>query len=90
MDAHCSMCPDLGKCPDICPDVEVFRLIPSAQPRLCGYKIGHLVLIAELLKKENLSPERVTDALHDIGRVIEVVKKEFDDALRKAVTQWTT
>ena len=31
IDAHCELCPDRGKCPDICPDVEVFRLIAPAQ-----------------------------------------------------------
>lgn len=33
IDAHCELCGDRDKCNcDICPDVEVFRLIPSAQP----------------------------------------------------------
>lgn len=32
MEAHCELCEDKGLCGDICPDVEVFRLIPSAQP----------------------------------------------------------
>ncbi len=34
IDAHCELCSDRGKCPDICPDVEVFRLITSTQPEL--------------------------------------------------------
>lgn len=33
IDAHCELCGDKGKCNcDICPDVEVFQLLPSAQP----------------------------------------------------------
>ena len=32
IDAHCDLCEDKGFCGDICPDVEVFRLISSAQP----------------------------------------------------------
>ena len=33
IDAHCELCGDRDKCNcDICPDVEVFGLIPSAQP----------------------------------------------------------
>ena len=33
IDAHCELCEDRGRCNgDICPDVEVFRLLPSAQP----------------------------------------------------------
>lgn len=33
IDAHCELCGDRGKCNcDICPDVEVFQLLPSTQP----------------------------------------------------------
>lgn len=33
IDAHCEFCGDRDKCNcDICPDVEVFQLLPSAQP----------------------------------------------------------
>ena len=34
IDAHCELCEDKGLCGDICPDVEVFRLMPSAQPEI--------------------------------------------------------
>lgn len=87
IDAHCELCEDKGLCGDICPDVEVFRLISSVQPTLDGYNIEHLVLIAKLLEKENLSPERVSDALNDIGRVVAIAEKEFEETLRKAVEQ---
>ena len=35
IDAHCELCADKDKCNHIetCPDVEVFRLIPSAEPK---------------------------------------------------------
>ena len=59
--------------------------VPPAQPTLNGYNIKHLLLIAELLEKENLPPERVSDALHNIGQVVAIVKKEYEEALRKAV-----
>ena len=36
IDAHCELCEDKGFCGDICPDVEVFRLIPTAQPERTG------------------------------------------------------
>ena len=61
--------------------------LPSAQPTLDGYNIEHLVLIAKLLEKENLTPERVSDALYDIGRVVAIAEKEFEETLRKAVEQ---
>ncbi len=38
MEAHCELCEDKGLCGDICPDIEVFRLIPSAQPEIIRCK----------------------------------------------------
>ena len=40
IDAHCELCGDKDSCNhvDICPDVEVFRLLPSAQPELLKCK----------------------------------------------------
>lgn len=61
--------------------------LPSAQPTLYGYDIEHLKLIANVLQKENLPPERVTDALMDIGRIVAIVRNEFEETLRKAVEQ---
>ncbi len=35
IDAHCELCVDRDTCNcDICPDVEVFQLLPSAQPEI--------------------------------------------------------
>lgn len=87
IDAHCELCEDKGFCGDICPDVEVFRLIPSVQPTLYGYDIKHLMLIAGVLRKENLPPERVTEALMDIGRIVPIVRDEFEESLREAMKQ---
>ena len=63
--------------------------LPSAQPTLYGYDIKHLMLIAEVLRKENLPPERVTEALMDIGRIVSIVRDEFEETLRNAVEQCT-
>lgn len=39
IDAHCELCEDSGRCNcDICPDVEVFQLLPSAQPEIVRCK----------------------------------------------------
>lgn len=59
--------------------------LPSAQPTLCGYDIKHLMIIAEVLRKENLPPERVAEALTDIGRIVSIVRAEFEEELKKAV-----
>ena len=59
----------------------------SAQPTLYGYNIEHLDLIARVLQRENLPPERVTEILTDIGRIVSIVIDEFEESLKKAVEQ---
>lgn len=65
------------------------EIMPSAQPTLYGYNIEHLELIARVLQKEDLPPERVVEVLKDIGRIVAIVKDEFEETLRKAVEQCT-
>lgn len=40
IDAHCELCGDRWRCDgnDICPDREVFRLLPSVQPEIIRCK----------------------------------------------------
>jgi hypothetical protein len=86
IDAMCAACWDW--CDEgVCKRVSAIQEIPSAQPTLCGYDIKHLMLIAEVMRKENLPPERVTEALMDIGRIVSIVRDEFEEMLRKAVEQ---
>lgn len=35
--------------------------------------------------KENLPPERVTEALTDISRIVAIITDEFEEALRRSV-----
>lgn len=60
------------------------KKLPSAQPTLYGYNIEHLELIARVLQKEDLPPERIVEVLTDIGRIVAIVKDEFEETLRKA------
>lgn len=69
--------------------VEVLSLLSSVQPTLYGYNIEHLELIARVLQKANLPPEKVVEALTNIDRIIAIIKDEFEEALRKAVKQCT-
>ena len=69
--------------------IDHLKRLPSAQPMLYGYDIEHLKLIANVMQKENLPPERVTEALMDIGRIVAIVRDEFEETLRKAVEQCT-
>ena len=63
--------------------------LPSIQPTLYGYNIEHLELIARVLQKEDLPPERVVEALTDIGGIVAIVRDEFEETLRKAVEECT-
>ncbi len=67
--------------------LDLLEDLPPAEPTLYGYSIEHLKLIANVLQKENLPPERVADALMDIGRIVAMVRDEFEETLRKAVEQ---
>ena len=64
---------------------EFIERLPSVQPTLYGYNIEHLELIARVIQKEDLPPERVVEALTDIGRIVAIVKDEFEEALKKEV-----
>ena len=89
IEALCSDCQ--GRCIPCesypCSEVEAINALPSAQPTLCGYDIEHLILIANVMRKENLPPERIVEALTDIGRIVSIVTDEFEESLRKAVEQ---
>ena len=67
--------------------IEEFKGLPSAQSTLYGYNIEYLELIAKILQKENLPPEKVIEALTNIDRIIAIVRGEFEEVLRKAVEQ---
>lgn len=91
IDALCKRC-DLAAdedepCTEKCNDIKILEMLPSAQPTLYGYDIKHLMLIAEVLRKENLPPERVTEALMDIGRIVSIVSDELEESLREAMKQ---
>ena len=65
--------------------MNALRNVPAAEPTLYGYNIEHLELIARVLQKENLPPERIVEALTDIGRIVAIVRDEFEEMLRRAV-----
>ena len=65
---------------------------PSAQPEVMsvaqtikGYSIDQLILIANVLERENLPPERVAEALTDMQRAIAMAQSEFEESLRQSV-----
>ena len=65
----------------------MLRNLPSAEPTIFGYNLEHLVIIARVLRKGNLPPERVAEILTDITRIITIVIGEFEEVLRKVDEQ---
>lgn len=59
--------------------------VRSVEQTIKGYSIDQLILIANVLKRENLPPERVAEALTDMQRVIAMVRSEFEESLRQSV-----
>lgn len=60
---------------------------PSVEPTLYGYNVEHLCLIAKILQKEGLSPDRVSVALTDIGKIIGIIQDEFITRLQESVNK---
>ena len=52
---------------------DILNDLPSAQPTLYGYNIEHLELIARVLQKEDLPPERVVEMLTDLQILAELL-----------------
>ena len=65
--------------------VHVIKTLPSVQQSIYGYDIEHLKLIAQILQKENLPPERVKEALINIEQIITIVYNELEENLKKAI-----
>lgn len=61
----------------------------SGQTTLYGYDVQHLVIIANILKRENLSPENVGEILRDASRIYTIVRDEavndFNEAVRNCM-----
>lgn len=61
----------------------------SEQTTLYGYDVQHLVIIANILKRESLSPENVGEILRDASRIYTIVRdeavKDFNEAVRNCM-----
>ena len=85
IEALCKAGCDSTYCGVSCPDVMAIENLPSAQPTLYGYPVEHLAIIARILQKEHLPPERVAEMLSDVVRTIEMVRDEYEKTLRKVM-----
>ena len=90
IDAMCDNCDTRGlSCSaNPCNRYAALEKLASEQVNLCGYSIEHLALIATLLQKENLPPDRVGEAIADIGGIVSIVREEFEEELYKSIERW--
>lgn len=65
------------------------KKVPSAQPTLYGYSIEHLVLIARVMQKENVTPEKAIECFKDVGRMVQMIVDEQQEMIKRAVEKWT-
>lgn len=66
-------------------DAQTIAQLPSAQPTLYGYKIEHLALIARVMEKEGVSPEKAVETFQNIVGIVQMIADEQKEIIRKAV-----
>ena len=68
----------------------VLTELPSAQPTLYGYSIDHLALIADVMKKEGVSPEEAERFFNDTQRIyqmlVDEIQKQVEGMVESCVT----
>lgn len=67
----------------------ILENLPSAQPTLYGYSIEHLALIARVMQKEHITPEKAIECFKDIQRMGQMIIDEQQEMIKRAVEKWT-
>ena len=65
---------ELISCGDI---IDVELPLPEPKSTIYGYDVKHLALIATVLRKDNLTPDRAAEAIRDINRIAELLREEI-------------
>ena len=76
---------------DIAEECELYlKQVPSAQPTLYGYSIEHLALIAAVMQKEHVTPEKALEYFKDIQRMGQIIIDEQQEIIKRTVEKWMT
>lgn len=62
--------------------------LPSAQPTLYGYCIEQLALIATIMQKENVTPEKAIEYFTNIDKMVQMIREEEKELLDRAL-RWS-
>lgn len=60
---------------------------PTIEPTLYGYNVEHLALIAAVMAKENVTPEKAVETFRNIGGILQMIMDEQKEIIQKAVEQ---
>jgi len=63
--------------------------MPTVEPTLYGYKIEHLALIARVMQKDGVTPERAVEIFTDVQTITLKVIDKINGAVERAFEQVT-
>lgn len=63
-------------------------LISREDATLYGYQIEHLALIARVMEKEGVTPEKAVETFGDISRIVQIIVEEQMEIIKRAVEKW--
>lgn len=67
--------------------VDFLRSAPTVEPTLYGYNIEHLALIARVMQKEGVTPERAVQIFGDVQAVTKMVIDEINGIVERTFEQ---
>jgi len=73
-----------GLCKAIIAQIEA---MPTVEPTLYGYKIEHLALIARVMEKDDVTPEKAVEIFKDVQTIALKVIDEISGAVERAFEQ---
>lgn len=65
--------------------IKKVKALPSIIPTLYGYDLNHLAFIANVMKKEGLTPEETIEIFRDVGRTFNMVLDEVRESQERYV-----
>lgn len=69
--------------------IELVEQLPTIEPTLYGYNVELLAMIAAVMAKKGVTPEKAVDAFKDIVAIVQMIMDEQKEIIKKAVEQWT-
>ena len=59
--------------------------VPSIEPTLYGYDLNHLAFIANVMRKEGITPEETIEIFRDVERTVKMVLDEVRESQERYI-----